>query len=118
MAVIGGIYTANKDKNDRLALQAQADRDEYQRKWDNTKKQYDNLTALVPLLTSGDPSKVRMALDIYTSEATDGQAPESLQPTIHRIELEQPEQRDAAQMAFNAGKEQMASACRWDPDGL
>jgi hypothetical protein len=118
VAVVGGIYTANKDKNDRLALKAQADHDEYQRGWDNTKKKYDNMIALVPLLTSGDRSKVRMALEIYTSEAKDGQAPESLQPTIHRIELEQPEQRDEAQLAFSAGKEQMASACRFDPDGL
>lgn len=118
VAVVGGIYAANKDKNDRLALKAQADRDEYQRGWDNTKKKYDNMIALVPLLMSGDRSKVRMALEIYTSEAKDGQAPESLQPTIHHIELEQPEQRDEAQLAFNAGKDQMASACHFDPDGL
>ena len=111
VAVVGGIYTANKDENDRLALNAQNDRE-------NTKKKYDNMIALVPLLTSGDHSKVRMALEIYASEAKDGQAPESLQPTIHRIDLEQPEQRDEAQLAFNAGKEQMVSACHFDPDGL
>lgn len=118
VAIVGGIYTANKDKNDRFALKAQADRDEYQRGWENTKKMYDNMIALVPLLTSGDRSKVRMALEIYTSEANDDQAPVSLQPTIHRIDLEQPEHRDEAQLAFNAGKEQMASACHFDPGGL
>lgn len=129
VAVVGGIYTANKDKNDRLALKAQADRDEFQRKaqgdrdqyqlrWDNTKKKYDNMTALVPLLTSGDSSKLRMGLDIYRSEAKDDQAPEGLQPTIQRIELEHPELRDVAQLAIDAGQEQMARTCHWDPDGL
>jgi hypothetical protein len=107
VAVVGGIYTAAQEK-----------RDEYQRNWDNTQKQYANMTALVPLLLSHDPSAVATGLDIYASEASVGQAPLDLRPTIQRIQAEQPGQANAAQVALDAAKNQMASACHWDPDGL
>ena len=118
VAVVGGIYTTSKDRSDDLTRQAQQKRDEYQRSWDKTQKQYANLTALVPLLTSHDPSTVATGLDIYTSEARAGQAPLDLLPTIQRIQTDQPNQREAAQVALDAGKTQAASACRWDEDGL
>jgi hypothetical protein len=118
VAVVGGIYAANKDKSDQLSRVAQDKRDEYQRNWDNTQKQYANMTALVPLLTSHDPSAVATGLDIYASEASVGQAPLDLRPTIQRIQADQPSQANAAQVALDAAKNQMASACRWDPDGI
>jgi hypothetical protein len=72
----------------------------------------------VPLLTSHDPLAVHTGLDIYTSEANAGQAPLDLLPTIQRIQTEQPGQATAAQGALDAAKNQMASSCRWDPDGI
>lgn len=119
VAVVGGIYTRNKDKSDDLLRTAQEQRDHDQQNWNNTQKQYANLTALVPLLTSKDPSAVATGLDIYASEARAGQAPLDLQTTIERIQNEQPAQRDRAQAASEAGKiQEMASACHWDPDGI
>ena len=118
VAAVGGFYTANKDTNDRLTREAQAQRDEYQQRWDNTQKQYANMTALVPLLTSHDRSAIDTGLDIYTSEANAGQAPLDLRLTIERIKSDQPNHASAAQEALEALRGQMARACQQDPDGL
>jgi hypothetical protein len=118
VAVVGGVYTYRKDVNDGLVRDAQMKRDESQRNWENIQKQYSNLTALLPLLTSQNASAVTTGLDIYTSEANAGQAPLDLRATIARILAEQPGQAGAASIALDAAKAQMSRACQHDPDGL
>lgn len=93
-------------------------RDESQRTWENTQKQYANLTALIPLLTSNNPAQVSTGLEIYSSEAKVGQAPLDLQNTIRRIGNDQPQQTGAAQAALEASKIQMAAECKSNPDGV
>jgi hypothetical protein len=118
VAAVGFVFTANKDKSDRLAREAQQRRDEYQRNWDKTQKQYANMTALVPLLTSRDLEVLKTGLEIYESEANADQAPLDLRATTQRIKNLHPELQDAAGDALDAVKIQMGSTCRWDPDGL
>ena len=113
VAIVGGFYTIQKDRNDEATRSAQQSQDDAQRR-------YSNLVALIPLLTSKDPLAVSTGLDIYTSEARANQAPLDLQDTIRRIANEQPNQAlaAAAQVALEASKNQQAAECKFNPDGL
>lgn len=86
MAIVGGIYTYQKDKNDDRLRDMQANQDLSQ-------KQYSNLTSLLPLLLSKDPASVSAALNVYTEETKVGQAPLSLKGIIEQIGNTQPEHR-------------------------
>jgi hypothetical protein len=118
VALVGGIYTYQKDANDKAVRKAQEIRDENQQTFDNTQKQYANLTALLPLLTSGNPSQVRAGLEIYLSEAKALQAPIDLQQTVARLSNEFPDQAALVQKATEAGQQQQAAQCKASPDGV
>jgi hypothetical protein len=118
VALVGGIYTYQKDANDKALRKAQDNRDETQKAFDNTQKQYANLTALLPLLTSGNPSQVRAGLEIYLSEAKALQAPTDLQQTVSRLSNEFPDQAGLVQKAAEAGQQQQAAQCKASPDGI
>jgi hypothetical protein len=107
LAVVGGWYNVKKDQSDA-----------YQQQWDNAQKQYSNVTALVPWLISKDPVAVSAGLAIFTSEAKSGQSPLDLFQTISNIANEQPKLAGAVQNALDAAKVQMASECKFNPDGL
>lgn len=102
VAVVGGIYTYEKDANDARTLQRQERRDLQQ-------AQYGNLTALVPLLTSQDPSNRLLAIEIFTSEAKKHEAPLDLVPSIQRLGSEHPEHLKEALAAVAAADEQTKS---------
>ena len=95
VAVVGGIYTYQKDQNDARTLNQQEQRDLKQ-------VQYSNLTALVPLLTSQDPSNRLLGMEIFTSEANKDEAPLDLVASIQRLGQEHPETLQAAQAALAA----------------
>jgi hypothetical protein len=105
--IVGYWYNTNKDRNDA-----------YQQQWDNTQKQYSNLTALVPWLTSQNLLAVSAGLAIYTSEAKTGQAPLDLYDTILNIPNEQPKLAGAVQGALDAAKVQMGKECKFNPAGI
>ena len=90
VAVVGAVYTYQKDASDK-----------YQKTIENTQKQYANLTALLPLLTSGNPLQVRTGLEVYLSEAKALQAPTDLQQTVSRLSNEFPDQAGLVQKAGN-----------------
>lgn len=118
IALVGGIYTYQKDANDKELRNVQKVRDDNQKAFDNTQKQYANLTSLLPLLTSGNPSQVRTGLEVYLSEAKALQAPTDLQQTITRLSNEFPEQAGLVQKAAEAGRQQQATQCKANLDGL
>jgi hypothetical protein len=99
VALVGGLYTYQKDANDARTLQRQERRDLQQ-------AQYANLTALVPLLTSQDPSNRLLAMEIFTSEAKKREAPLDLVPSIRRLGNEHPEHLKEAMAAVAAAGEQ------------
>jgi hypothetical protein len=111
VALVGGLYTVQKDRHDKATL-------DYQREWDKTQQQYANLTSLVPLLTSQNPSAVATGISIYTSEANAGHAPVDLEDTIKRIGNTDPKLAGEVQKAVEATKVQLASECRFNPDGI
>jgi hypothetical protein len=100
LALVGGLYTYTKDKNDARNLQREERRDLQQ-------VQYANLTALIPLLTSQDQSSRLLAIEIFTSEAKKHQAPLDLVPSIERLGNEHPEHLKEAMAAVTAAQEQM-----------
>lgn len=100
LALVGGLYTYTKDKNDARNLQREERRDLRQ-------VQYANLTALIPLLTSPDQSNRLLAIEIFTSEARKHQAPLDLVPSIERLGNEHPEHLKEAMAAVAAAQEQM-----------
>ena len=100
LALVGGLYTYTKDKNDARNLQREERRDLQQ-------VQYANLTALVPLLTSQDQSNRLLAIEIFTSEAKKHQAPIDLLPSIERLGNEHPEHLKEAMAAVAAAHDQM-----------
>jgi len=100
LALVGGLYTYTKDKNDARNLQREERRDLQQ-------VQYANLTALIPLLTSQDQSSRLLAIEIFTSEAKKHQAPLDLVPSIERLGNEHPEHLKQAMAAVAAAQEQM-----------
>src|SRR5579885_203133 len=98
VAVVGGLYTYEKDKNDTRTLNRQERRDLQQ-------VQYANLTALVPLLTSQDPSNRLLGMEIFTSEAKKREAPLDLIPAIRRLGDEHPQHLKRGMAAWaQAGK--------------
>jgi hypothetical protein len=103
LAVVGGLYTYMKDKNDARTLQREQKRDLRQ-------VQYANLTALIPLLTSQDPSSRLLAMEIFTSEAKKHEAPLDLVPSIQRIGNEHPEHLKEAMAAVAAAQQQAQRA--------
>jgi len=102
VALVGGLYTFEKDKNDARTLQRQERRDLQQ-------AQYGNLTALIPLLTSPDPSSRTLALEIFTSEAKKREAPLDLVASIKRLGTEHPENASQAMAAVAAANGQITA---------
>lgn len=102
VAAVGGLYTYEKDKNDARTLQRENFRDLQQ-------EQYGNLTALIPLLTSPDPSSRTLAIEIFTSEAKKHEAPLDLVPSITRLGAEHSEYADQANAAVKAASGQSAA---------
>jgi hypothetical protein len=95
VALVGGLYTYEKDKNDERTLAREQKRDLQQ-------VQYGNLTALNPLLTSQDPASRTLGMEIFTSEAKKHEAPLDLVPSIKRLGVEHPENQAQAQAAVAA----------------
>ena len=119
IAFVGWFYTATKDKNDALARADQVN-------FDRAQKQYANLTALLPLLTSKDKSQFDLGVQIYTSEAVAHQAPtDQLQGYLQSLTISHPEDA-AVQQAAAAGLSQQAAVapappsqqCKANPEGL
>lgn len=79
------VYTAHKDASDRQAQLTQQARDDYQKTFDNASRRYQNLVALMPLLTSKDRDTVLSGLEVFASEAKANQAPTDLGATLDRI---------------------------------
>ena len=111
VAVVAGVYAYHKDKSDEKTQAQQAVRDVEQ-------KRYANLTALLPMLVSKDPSTVSAALDVYVAETKVKQAPESLKAVILDIQQNQPEHRAEAQAAVQAAELQNTGKCLSAPSGL
>jgi hypothetical protein len=111
IAIIGGIYTYQKDKNDeKLRIQQSAQ--------DLSQKQYANLTSLLPMLLSKDAASVSAALNVYTEETKVGQAPLSLKGVIENIGNTQPEHRAEAQIAEQGASLQSTGTCKSIASGL
>jgi len=102
VALVGGLYTYDKDRNDERTLQRENRRDLQQ-------VQYGNLTALIPLLTSPDPSSRTLGMEIFTSEAKKHEAPLDLVASIKRLGAEHPENASQADAAVKAANEQSAA---------
>jgi hypothetical protein len=102
VALVGGLYTYEKDKSDTRTLQREERRDLQQ-------VQYGNLTALIPLLTSQDPSNRTLAMEIFTSEAKKHEAPLDLVPAIKRLGTEHPEDESQATAAVAAANAQVTA---------
>jgi hypothetical protein len=102
VAAVGGLYTYEKDKNDARTLQREQRRDLQQ-------MQYGNLTALIPLLTSQDPSTRTLGMEIFTSEAKKREAPLDLVTAIKRLGAEHPENQSQANAAVAAANGQASA---------
>jgi hypothetical protein len=100
VALVGGLYTYEKDRNDARTQQREQRRDLQQ-------VQYGNLTALIPLLTSQDLSTRTLGMEIFTSEAKKREAPLDLVPAIKRLGAEHPENQSQAMAAVAAAEEQI-----------
>jgi hypothetical protein len=118
IAAVGAAYTIQKDHSDTATREAQETRDEQQRIFDNAQKRYANLAALLPLLTSEKADTVKMAVEVYTAETKDQQAPTELQVTILQLPNRFPELAGLVQHAADAGREQQKDQCTANPDGL
>ena len=99
MALVGGFCTYEKDRNEARTLQREERRDLQQ-------VQYGNLTALIPRLTSQDPSTRALGMEIFTSEAKKHEAPLDLVPAIRRLGTQHPENQSLAMAAVAAADEQ------------
>ena len=102
VALVGGLYTYEKDKNDARTQLREERRDLQQ-------VQYGNLTALIPLLTSQDPASRTLGMEIFTSEAKKRQAPVDLVPAIKRLGAEHPENASQAIAAVAAANAQISA---------
>ena len=100
VALVAGLYTYEKDKSEARTLKREERRDRQQ-------VQYGNLTALIPLLTSQDPSSRALAMEIFTSEAKKHEAPLDLVPAIKRLGTEHPESQSQAMAAVAAADGQI-----------
>jgi len=99
VAIVGGAYTYEKDQSDARSLKQQERRQVQQ-------VQYGNLTALIPLLTSQDPSSRLLGMEIFTSEAKKREAPLDLVPSIKRLGMEHAETENQAMAAIAAAEAQ------------
>lgn len=99
LALVGGLYTYQKDRNDARNLRREERRDLQQ-------AQYGNLTTLIPLLTSQDPSTRALGMEIFTSEAKKREAPLDLVSAIRRMGAEHPEIQNQATAALAAASAQ------------
>jgi hypothetical protein len=114
-------YTVNKDENDKLDRLVQDARADDQKSFDNASRRYQNMAALLPLLTSKDKDSIFTGIEIFTSEANAGQAPLDLQVTIERIKgtLSDKKMDQAADQALTAAKTQSArDRCFQIADGI
>jgi hypothetical protein len=102
VALVGGLYTYEKDKNDTRTLQRESRRDLQQ-------VQYGNLTALIPLLTSQDASSRLLGMEIFTSEAKKHEAPLDLVGSIKRLGTEHPENQSQVAAAVAAANGQASA---------
>jgi len=118
IALVGGIYTRNKDRNDEAVRVAQQKRDESQKLFGNTQKQYTNLTTLLPLLASDKEMQVQAGLQIYLSEARVFQAPTDLQSFVLGLSNRFPGQAKLVQSAAEAGQRQQGEECKAIADGV
>jgi len=108
VALVGGLYTYEKDQND-ARTQLREDRRDLQQ------VQYGNLTALIPLLTSPDPSSRILGMEIFTSEAKKHEAPLDLVPVIKRLGAEHPESQSQATAAVAAASGQATAQKTGNP---
>jgi hypothetical protein len=99
VALVGGLYTYVKDRSDSRTLQQEQRRELQQ-------TQYNNLTALIPLLTSQDPSSRLLGMEIFTSEAKKREAPLDLVPSIKRLGSEHADAQPQAMAAVAAAEAQ------------
>ena len=102
VALVGGLYTYEKDQSDARNLRREERRDLQQ-------VQYGNLTALIPLLTSQDLSTRALGMEIFTSEAKKREAPLDLVPAIRRLGNDHPEIQSQATAALAAADEQISA---------
>ena len=102
VALVGGLYTYEKDQSDARNLRREERRDLQQ-------VQYGNLTALIPLLTSQDLSTRALGMEIFTSEAKKREAPLDLVPAIRRLGIEHPEIQSQATAALAAADAQVSA---------
>jgi hypothetical protein len=117
--VLGSNYTRHKDRNDDALRIAQEQRDKDQKNFDNTQKKYANLSALLPLLTSGKEDQVQVGLEIYKSEANAFQAPtDDLQDWIGSLKKQFPKQANLVQLATDAGQRQQVAECKVSANGI
>ena len=100
VALVGALYTYEKDKNDARTQLREERRDLQQ-------VQYGNLTALIPLLTSQEPSSRALGMEIFTSEAKKREAPLDLVPSIRRLGAQHPENQSLAAAAVEAANGQI-----------
>jgi hypothetical protein len=108
VALVGGLYTYEKDRDDaRTELREQ--------RRDMQQVRYGNLVALIPLLTSQDPSSRALGMDIFTSEAKKGQAPLGLVAAIKRLATAHPEIQSQATEALAAANGQMTAGKSGNP---
>lgn len=125
VATVGGLYTCYQKQHDDREHTAEAQRetdrrtDEQKRaaaelEWDKTKKRYENLTTLIPLVTSDKPQQVTLGTQIFISEANNGQAPEDLKDILKTQQQSSPEAVEAVK-ALNG---QRARECKFNPSGI
>ena len=103
IAVVGGIYTYQKDKSDKYERDRSAEQ---------------QLSPLLPLLLSDDERQVTAALAIYNDEAARGLAPLSLIPIIQQLANTKPQSRAQAQLVEQAASLQAGTDCKEFPNGL
>jgi hypothetical protein len=118
VAVVGGIYTLQKDANDTKVREREQRRDAYQQQWDKEQQKYSNLTSLLPLLTSQNSKQVAMGVEIFASEAQAGHAPLELLNAVKGIGNEDPALAGVVQQAVAATRVQMGEECKFISDGV
>ena len=119
-------YTTQKDAADAKDQQMKQTADQYQKDFDNASRRYENLAALIPVLTGSNCDAKRSGLQIYSSEANASQAPQDLNPLIERIKMGAESQgchlEEEAGKALAAGNVQAAKDRQRcfpnEPDGI
>src|SRR5882762_7805339 len=67
------VYTVKKEENDKLDRLVQEARADDQKSFDNAARRYQNMAALLPLLTSKEKDNILTGIEVFTSEANAGQ---------------------------------------------